>query len=95
MSVKTTRIAHVSDLHLLEPNPDGSRSYGFDVRFVSLGRKLDPRGRMRKVTRALDAVRRLPPHRGSFARRTGGQVSIALDGEGHGHLIQDDLRVRR
>ncbi|WP_394826787.1 metallophosphoesterase family protein [Pendulispora albinea] len=58
MSVKTTRIAHLSDLHLLEPNPDGSRSYGFDVRFVSLGRKLDARERMRKVTRALEAAQR-------------------------------------
>jgi len=58
MSVKTTRIAHLSDLHLLEPYPDGSRSYGFDVRFVSLGRKLDARERMRKVTRALEAARR-------------------------------------
>ena len=58
MSVKTTRIAHLSDLHLLDPHPDGSRSYGFDVRFVSLGRKLDARARMRKVSRALEAAHR-------------------------------------
>jgi len=91
MSVKTTRIAHVSDLHLLEPNPDGSRSsaacrgrlstprYGFDVRFVSLGRKLDPRARMRKVSRALDAARRVA--RQEFTRGRDSSDPIVIDFE--------------
>lgn len=48
------RIAHLSDLHLLEP----AARPGFDVRFVSLGRPLDAGDRARKARRAIDAARR-------------------------------------
>ncbi len=46
-------IAHLSDLHLLEP-ADGR---GLGVRFVSLGRPLDAEARMNKALRAVAAAR--------------------------------------
>lgn len=48
------RIAHLSDLHLLEP----AQGRGLGVRFVSLGRPLDPGERFRKTLRAIDVARR-------------------------------------
>ncbi len=49
-----TRIAHLSDTHILEPRPASCRAgYGLDVRFVSLGRSLDAKARSRNLTRSL------------------------------------------
>ncbi len=50
----STRIAHISDIHILEP----SRSFGFDTRFVSFGRPLDAQDRVRKLQRAVATGRR-------------------------------------
>jgi 3',5'-cyclic AMP phosphodiesterase CpdA len=50
------RIAHLSDLHLLEAGPVASFLQGLAIRFVSVGRALDARGRVRKLERALAAV---------------------------------------
>ena len=50
------RIAHLSDLHLLEAGPVASLLQGLAIRFVSLGRAIDARGRVRKLERALAAV---------------------------------------
>ncbi len=47
------RIAHLSDLHLLEP----TERQGFDVRFVSLGRRLDAEGRLDKARAAIAHAR--------------------------------------
>jgi Icc protein len=54
-----TRIAHLSDAHILEP-PSAwrRRGYGLGVHFVSLGRPLDAHERSRKLTRALRAADR-------------------------------------
>jgi 3',5'-cyclic AMP phosphodiesterase CpdA len=51
------RLAHVSDVHVLEPlsMTDG---YGLDIRFLSFGRRLDAQGRLRKLARALAAAKR-------------------------------------
>ncbi len=47
------RLAHLTDLHLLER----SERHGFDVRFVSLGRRLDAEERLSKARRAIEAAR--------------------------------------
>jgi 3',5'-cyclic AMP phosphodiesterase CpdA len=52
------RLAHVSDVHVLE---SGGR-YGLDVRFLSLGRRLDAEGRLRKLSRAFSAAARNAAH---------------------------------
>ena len=44
------RIAHLSDVHLLEQR---TGSYGFSVKFVSVQRPLDAEGRVAKMRRAL------------------------------------------
>ena len=49
------RIAHLSDVHTLEPR---RAAYGWGVQFVSLGRTLDASGRLHKLERALDAAKR-------------------------------------
>src|SRR5689334_19419167 len=49
------RIAHLSDVHTLEPRPS---AYGWGLKFVSIGRELDATGRMKKLERALAAARR-------------------------------------
>jgi len=55
-----TRIAHLSDVHLLEPRPSRDRSgYPVSVRYLSLGRPLDGDARKKKLARALAAVERL------------------------------------
>jgi 3',5'-cyclic AMP phosphodiesterase CpdA len=52
-----TRIAHLSDVHMLEPRPGRSGArYDLSTRFVSLGRKLDARCRAKKLTRAFSAA---------------------------------------
>ena len=43
------RIAHLSDMHLLEP----TERHGFGARFVSLGRRLDAEGRLDKARAAI------------------------------------------
>lgn len=55
------RIAHLSDVHTLDPRtakgaPLGAR-YRMATRFVSLGRPLDPRARADKLLRSLRAAR--------------------------------------
>lgn len=52
------RIAHISDLHILDPRTvtSGSR-YRFATRAVSLGRAIDPASRARKLARALAAAK--------------------------------------
>src|SRR5260370_42692242 len=52
------RIAHVSDVHVLDRRPGGSRTYHFGVRVLSLGRRLDAQGRLKKFLRALGVAKR-------------------------------------
>ena len=52
------RIAHVSDVHILDRRPGGPRSYQTAVRFLSLGRRLDAHRRVRSLLRALLAAKR-------------------------------------
>ncbi len=48
------RIAHVSDVHLLDPKtPDQGARYRLATKMVSMGRAIDPEGRSRKLLRAL------------------------------------------
>jgi 3',5'-cyclic-AMP phosphodiesterase len=63
------RIAHVSDVHMLETRSGGSRSYGLDVRWLSLGRRLDARARAERLRRALDLA------------RTGGADHVVVTGD--------------
>ncbi len=52
------RIAHLSDLHMLDRDARRSNArYRFATRAVSLGRPIDPRGRARKLARALEAAK--------------------------------------
>ena len=52
------RIAHLSDVHTLDPEHRRSNTrYRFATKFVSLGRPVDPRGRARKLARALAAAK--------------------------------------
>lgn len=52
-----TRIAHVSDVHMLERRPGRSRSdYDLRVQFLSFGRRLDAQARVAKLNRALHAA---------------------------------------
>ena len=54
-----TRIAHLSDVHMLDPRPSRSRSgYSMRVRFLSIGRPLDAAARTRKLARGLSAAKR-------------------------------------
>jgi 3',5'-cyclic AMP phosphodiesterase CpdA len=48
------RIAHLSDVHVLEPKA----SFDYDVRFVSLARPLDARARIEKLRAAFVAAKR-------------------------------------
>ena len=59
MDANGTRIAHLSDVHMLDSRPGGSRS-GWSMRhhFLSFGRPLDDVGRRRKFAHALSAARR-------------------------------------
>src|SRR5215472_7943016 len=47
------RIAHLSDVHILEPRPSSSRLHELTLKFLSFGRVLDPQGRIRKLRDAL------------------------------------------
>lgn len=54
----TTRIAHLSDVHTLDPaHRRSSTRYRFSTKLVSLGRPVDPRARAKKLTRALAAAK--------------------------------------
>jgi Icc protein len=56
----TTRIAHLSDAHVLDPRPSRTRAgWSMQVRFLSFGRPLDAEGRRRKLLRSLDTARRV------------------------------------
>ena len=59
MEASGTRIAHLSDVHMLETRPGRSRA-GWSMRhhFLSFGRPLDVAGRRRKLASALSAARR-------------------------------------
>jgi 3',5'-cyclic-AMP phosphodiesterase len=53
------RIAHLSDVHMLDASPSRSRSgWSLRHRFLSFGRPLDVVDRRRKLSRALTAARR-------------------------------------
>ncbi len=52
------RIAHLSDVHMLEARPNPSALHNLSVQFVSLARPLDARGRARKLRRGLAAAKR-------------------------------------
>jgi 3',5'-cyclic AMP phosphodiesterase CpdA len=55
-----TRIAHISDAHVLDPRPSRTRSgWSMRVRFLSFGRPLDAVGRRHKLKRSLDTAKRV------------------------------------
>jgi 3',5'-cyclic AMP phosphodiesterase CpdA len=61
MNATTARIAHLSDVHMLdETRTDRSRARNYDLstRFVSIGRPLDPVERRKKLSNGLQAARR-------------------------------------
>jgi 3',5'-cyclic AMP phosphodiesterase CpdA len=52
------RIAHISDVHMLDPHAKRSGArYRFATKAVSLGRPIDPRARAQKFARALTAAK--------------------------------------
>jgi 3',5'-cyclic AMP phosphodiesterase CpdA len=63
MDAYGTRIAHLSDVHMLDTRPSRTRSgWSMGHRFLSFGRPLDPVGRRRKLAHALSAARRSGAH---------------------------------
>ena len=59
MNPTTTRIAHLSDVHMLASRPSRARAgHSLSVRFLSLGRRLDAWRRTRKLAGALEAAKR-------------------------------------
>jgi 3',5'-cyclic AMP phosphodiesterase CpdA len=58
--VEMLRIAHVSDVHVLETQPGAS--YGLDVRFLSFGRRLDAQARVRKLVAAITRAQSCGAH---------------------------------
>ncbi len=64
-TMSLTRIAHLSDIHLLDETREDrvrARSYDLSTRFVSIGRRLDPEERRRKLEYGLRAARRAGAH---------------------------------
>jgi 3',5'-cyclic AMP phosphodiesterase CpdA len=57
MKNRVSRIAHLSDVHMLEPRRPGRRE-GFGAHFLSLGRPLDPEARRRRLRSAIAAATR-------------------------------------
>src|SRR5580700_4651887 len=56
-----TRIAHLSDIHMLDETRSDrvrARSYDLSTHFVSIGRPLDPVERRRKLKNGLAAAKR-------------------------------------
>ena len=59
LAITVTRIAHVSDVHMLDPRPSRSRfGYSVGIRFLSIGRPLDAAARTKKLARSLACVAR-------------------------------------
>jgi Icc protein len=55
-----TRIAHLSDAHVLDPRPSRTRAgWSMRVRFLSFGRPLDAVGRRHKLQRSLETAKRV------------------------------------
>ena len=55
-----TRIAHLSDSHILDPRPSRTRSgWSMRTRFLSIGRPLDAEGRREKLRRSLETAQRV------------------------------------
>jgi Icc protein len=55
-----TRIAHLSDAHVLDPRPSRTRpGWSMRVRFLSIGRPLDAEGRKQKLRRSLSTAHRV------------------------------------
>lgn len=53
------RIAHLSDVHILGAQPRRSTArYRLATRFVSMGRRIDPRARAKKLSRALASAKK-------------------------------------
>ena len=69
MSSTVRRIAHLSDVHIVDPRPARSTRERAVVRLLSFARALDPAGRMLKLRRALDAAMR------------GGADHVAISGD--------------
>ena len=60
MNTNAMRIAHLSDVHMLDARPSRARSgYSMGHRFLSFGRPLDAELRKRKLAHALSASRRV------------------------------------
>jgi len=60
LHARARRIAHLSDVHILDARPSRTRSgYSMGHRFLSLGRPLDAVGRRNKLVHALAAARRV------------------------------------
>ena len=58
MSGPTRRVAHLSDVHTLDPeHRRSSARYRFATKAVSLGRRVDSRERSRKLARGLEAAK--------------------------------------
>ncbi len=51
------RIAHISDVHMLETPPNESPFYKLTLKLLSVGRALDPQGRIEKLRAALAVVK--------------------------------------
>jgi 3',5'-cyclic AMP phosphodiesterase CpdA len=60
MNANATRIAHLSDVHMLDARPSRTRAgYSMGHRFLSFGRPLDAVARQKKLTQALQSARRV------------------------------------
>jgi 3',5'-cyclic-AMP phosphodiesterase len=60
MNANATRIAHLSDVHMLDARPGRTRTgWSMQYRFLSFGRPLDVAGRRRKLAHALSTARRV------------------------------------
>src|SRR5258706_14603893 len=50
------RVAHLSDVHMLESRPSVGTAYTWSTRIVSYARALEPQERARRLSRALAAA---------------------------------------
>ena len=86
MDANGTRIAHLSDVHMLDALPSRTRSgWSMGHRFLSFGRPLDPVGRRRKLARLFSQVAPLALSVGPlllvlFALTFGVRISVSGDG---------------
>ena len=58
MHPSISKIAHISDVHLLAPRTTKSGGHDLRVRFLSFGRALDAAARRRKLLRSLATAMR-------------------------------------